>query len=290
MTGDAAVPRAEDLGVALDEKVAGSTEVVLLAVRSGRLAELVLQRALRPLRLDGSQLAVLYALSHARPDHALAHGDLCHLLAQTPSGVTRTVRRLESNGWVERLADPDDGRATVVALTADGHRRGALGMVRMVEAFEEAFSTAGVDDVSDLVPTLLRLVDLLGAGRRATLEDYSRVVSAHNSGADGPQPIGEQLRRARTARGLTQRELAARTGVGAPHLSKVESGKEQPGRELLERAAEALGLDVDELLLANGMLPGWVESRAATDPAGAAAALRRWAGVDRSGNGSSHSR
>jgi DNA-binding MarR family transcriptional regulator/transcriptional regulator with XRE-family HTH domain len=272
--------QAEALADTLDERVSGATEVVLLAVRSGRLAELVLQRALRPLGLDGSQLAVLYALAHTRPEHTLAHGDLCHLLAQTPSGVTRTVRRLEANGLVERLADPADGRATIVALTPEGHRRGAAGLVRMIDAFQDTFTTAGVDDVSELVPALARLVDLLGAGRATTLEEPRRVVSSHNSGGAGApgDAIGERLRQARTARNLTQRDVAARAGVGAPHLSKIEAGKEQPGRELLLRVAGVLGLDADELLLAAGLLPSWAAARAGLDPAGAAEALRRWAG------------
>lgn len=274
--------QAEALADTLDERVSGATEVVLLAVRSGRLAELVLQRALRPVGLDGSQLAVLYALAHTRPDHALAHGDLCLLLAQTPSGVTRTVRRLEASGLVERLADPDDGRATIVALTPEGHRRGADGLVRMIDAFQDAFTTAGVDDVSELVPALVRLVDLLGAGRVAMIDEPRRVASSHNFGSTGEtepaDAIGERLRRARTARGLTQREVATRAGVGAPHLSKVEAGKEQPGRDLLLRVATVLGLDADELLLAAGLLPSWAAARAELDPAGAVAALRRWAG------------
>ena len=265
--------QAEELADTLDERVSGATEVVLLAVRSGRLAELVLQRALRPIGLDGSQLAVLYALAQTRPEHLLAHGDLCHLLAQTPSGVTRTVRRLEANGLVERLADPDDGRATIVALTPEGH-----GLVRMIDAFQDTFTTAGVDDVSDLVPPLGRLVDLLGAGRLPSLEDAQRLVSSPNSRDAEAVSMGELLRQARAARGLTQREVATQLGVGAPHLSKVESGKEPAGRELLLRAAVVLGLDADELLLAAGLLPSWAAVRAELDPAGAAAALRRWAG------------
>jgi hypothetical protein len=193
--------------------------------------------------------------------------------------VTRTVRRLEGSGLVERLADPDDGRATIVALTAEGHRRGAVAMARMLEAFQDAFSAAGADDVSDLVEPLARLVDLLGVGRGAALADSARVVSSRNFAEPAAVPVGELLRRARLARGLTQKAVAATAGVGGPHLSKVEAGREQPGRDLLVRVAEVLGLDADELLLAAGMLPGWAATRAATDPVGAAAALRRWAGA-----------
>ena len=175
--------------------------------------------------------------------------------------------------------DPDDGRATIVALTAEGHRRGAVAMARMLEAFQDAFSAAGADDVSDLVEPLARLVDLLGVGRGAALADSARVVSSHNFAEHAAVPVGELLRRARLARGLTQKAVAATAGVGGPHLSKVEAGREQPGRELLVRVAEVLGLDADELLLAAGMLPGWAATRAGADPVGAAAALRRWAGA-----------
>ena len=59
--------------------------------------------------------------------------------------------------------------------------------------------------------------------------------------------IGDRIRCERLARSMRQRYLAESAGVGAPHISKIESGRENPSDELLERIAEVLGCDPDEL-------------------------------------------
>lgn len=46
--------------------------------------------------------------------------------------MTSLVQRLENEGWVVRDADPDDGRATLVTVTAEG--REALGAYRLAAA------------------------------------------------------------------------------------------------------------------------------------------------------------
>jgi transcriptional regulator with XRE-family HTH domain len=49
--------------------------------------------------------------------------------------------------------------------------------------------------------------------------------------------------------------LATKVGVGFPHISKIESGKESPSEELLQRIASALGASADELLLVANRVP-----------------------------------
>ena len=74
------------------------------------------------------------------------------------------------------------------------------------------------------------------------------VVLEHNSeGDERMNELGERLRELRVAAGLSQRELADRVGVGFPHISKVESGKERPSDELLVNVAPHLKVDADEL-------------------------------------------
>ncbi len=52
--------------------------------------------------------------------------------------------------------------------------------------------------------------------------------------------LGTTLRLLREAAGLTQGELARRTGMGKSQLSKYENGKELPKLESLERLLEVL--------------------------------------------------
>ncbi|MFM8478930.1 MAG: LexA family protein [Planctomycetaceae bacterium] len=62
------------------------------------------------------------------------------------------------------------------------------------------------------------------------------------------QHVGQLIRHARQARGISLRSLAAQIGIHFSHLSKVENGLDQIGRDALLRVAELLQLDPDLLL------------------------------------------
>ena len=53
---------------------------------------------------------------------------------------------------------------------------------------------------------------------------------------------------------LTVDELAARSGVSASHLSRVERGKRFPSAHILRKIAKPLGFDEDELFMLAGFL------------------------------------
>ena len=60
--------------------------------------------------------------------------------------------------------------------------------------------------------------------------------------------LHEQIRRLRTARGITQVELAHRLGVSKQSVSNWESNNIQPSIELLEKIAGLFGVTTDHLL------------------------------------------
>jgi len=60
--------------------------------------------------------------------------------------------------------------------------------------------------------------------------------------------VGERLRRLRDDRGLTQREAAARIGVGPPVLRRLEQGATNPSLAVLVSAARAFGVPLARLL------------------------------------------
>jgi DNA-binding MarR family transcriptional regulator len=64
------------------------------------------------------EYGVLYALAGA--EDGLRITDLIDDVLLTQAGVSRLVARLEKRGLVERLADPDDGRACRIVLTSEG--------------------------------------------------------------------------------------------------------------------------------------------------------------------------
>ncbi len=57
--------------------------------------------------------------------------------------------------------------------------------------------------------------------------------------------LGQMVFDRRTALGLTQAELAARTGMSQPQLSRLESGGATPTVPLLARLARALDAELD---------------------------------------------
>jgi len=87
---------------------------------------------------------------------------------------------------------------------------------------------------------------------------------------ESPSPsLGERLRGWRERRHLSQMALALRAEVSARHLSFVETGRAQPGRELVLRLADELEVplrDRNVLLMSGGFAPVF-EQRAFDDPA-----------------------
>jgi len=59
--------------------------------------------------------------------------------------------------------------------------------------------------------------------------------------------IGENLRRLRERRYLTQRELAARAGDSADTIVKLEQNRWEPRLRTIKKLAEALEVHPDEL-------------------------------------------
>jgi len=65
---------------------------------------------------------------------------------------------------------------------------------------------------------------------------------------DYAQIFGARLRELRTAAGLTQRELAARSGTSSAAISNFEAGNNAPTLGTLVRLADALECDVTTLV------------------------------------------
>lgn len=62
--------------------------------------------------------------------------------------------------------------------------------------------------------------------------------------------VGEEIREARKAAGLTQREMAARMGTSQPAVARLETGGAAATLSTLQRAAAALNLDLSVALVA----------------------------------------
>lgn len=65
---------------------------------------------------------------------------------------------------------------------------------------------------------------------------------------DGAQ-LGARLRALRLEAGLTQAELARRTGIHRPNIARVEAGRHTPSLETLARLAHAIGVPTTRVLV-----------------------------------------
>lgn len=60
--------------------------------------------------------------------------------------------------------------------------------------------------------------------------------------------LGDNLRRIRTKKGITQGDIAKSLEVSRGFVSNLENGKTNPTLATIARVAEALGVTTDELL------------------------------------------
>ena len=60
--------------------------------------------------------------------------------------------------------------------------------------------------------------------------------------------FGENLRRIRKSRRMTQAALAAATGLHSEHISNLERGRYMPRLFTVQKAAEGLGVTVEALI------------------------------------------
>lgn len=66
--------------------------------------------------------------------------------------------------------------------------------------------------------------------------------------------LGKILRQRRLLMPLTFQELAAKSGISASHLSRIERGERFPSAHILRKMAEALGFNEAELFTRAGYL------------------------------------
>jgi DNA-binding MarR family transcriptional regulator len=132
---------------------ATAEEAVLMAtIRVGRR----MRQRLPGEDLDFSLIPLLKALAH-RGELRLT--DLAGVLDLDASTVSRHVRTLEERGLVARTTDPDDGRATRLALTDEGRERLEAGASRRRALIAELLEDWSPEDRETLRRLLTRLAD-----------------------------------------------------------------------------------------------------------------------------------
>jgi transcriptional regulator with XRE-family HTH domain len=60
--------------------------------------------------------------------------------------------------------------------------------------------------------------------------------------------VGQRIKQAREAKGLTQEQLAEKVGLSASHMSVIERGVKPPKLETFVEIANELGVDANSIL------------------------------------------
>ena|SRR5215467_666603 len=106
-------------------------------LQTAHALEARLEAALDEAGLSGAKFSVLSELVRSR--EALPLSELASRLACVRSNMTQLVDRLEADGLVRRVADPNDRRSVKAQITDEGERRQADG-ARKVEALERGLA------------------------------------------------------------------------------------------------------------------------------------------------------
>lgn len=114
--------------------------------------------------------ALLLKLAHAGPMRA---SDLAEKLCSDPSTVSRQVAGLVKAGLVERQADPDDGRASILVPTAHGQAR----VDRMVEMRGRLFAPIVADWSAEDRAVFARLLTEFVHGLSINIEAVKNVAA-----------------------------------------------------------------------------------------------------------------
>jgi transcriptional regulator with XRE-family HTH domain len=87
--------------------------------------------------------------------------------------------------------------------------------------------------------------------------EEASVVRGKREGSPEPglATMGERLRRARTARGLSLRAIARQIGVSPSLISQVETGRAKPSVSTLYALANVLAISLDELMFTDAPAP-----------------------------------
>lgn len=173
--------------------------------------------------------------------------EICRgLVLREAGGMLRIIRALR------RRLDPSRGRrfeyvtlspreGEVLVILGDGESRAVRRPVSELDTGAEIIAIELIDDergakltLKDGVVFEIRVTDVLGPSG-----DGAQGFAALSF--DGSR-LGSRLRQLRLDAGLTQAELAERTGIHRPNIARVEAGRHTPSLDTLARLADAIGV------------------------------------------------
>ncbi|MGD9736578.1 MAG: MarR family winged helix-turn-helix transcriptional regulator [Solirubrobacterales bacterium] len=133
----------------------------------GRLVEALyglspIRRELQRLAGVEHAVAAVSVLSILARSEAIRISDIADALQVDLSVASRHLHALEEKGYVERIADPEDGRSSLVKLSSAGREKLEAAHRRLADGLAEALAGWEPAEVSALAEGLARLHATLG--------------------------------------------------------------------------------------------------------------------------------
>lgn len=150
---------------------------------------------------------------------------------------------------IQRQPQADYGEAALVMAVgivvdrigrlSDGDRQD------LYELVKELRNAQTSEDLESIRAAMVEILDQepLGAQRMDLSEELRRPAKLQN----WVDFVSRKLRELRTAAGITQVELAEKSGLPQSHISRLEAGQHSPSHTTLEKLANALGVPLSDL-------------------------------------------
>jgi DNA-binding MarR family transcriptional regulator len=126
---------------------------------------------------DTSPIFLLIKLAHLGPRRA---SDLAEQLCADPSTVSRQVAHLVKSGLVERKADPDDGRASILVPTELGRVKVREHAQRRGDTMKPVIADWSAQDRGDFLRLMNKYIEGIEAHREQMI---SIMLEHHGKGA-----------------------------------------------------------------------------------------------------------
>lgn len=118
----------------------GALGLLSLLIKSGRFAESRLDQSLDSAGLTFVKWRMLDALVNAKSPLSL--GKLAEHLNCVKSNITQLTDRLEAEGTVRRISDPEDRRSILMELTESGRSMHKAGVEALTMATRKLFAAS----------------------------------------------------------------------------------------------------------------------------------------------------
>ena len=148
---------------------------------------------------------------------------------------------------LEAVADGREGAAVMLALTVLRDRVRSLPAEDRQDLYELSKIIMTTDSAEEFEGAATAMYEILEKQPACGVSEMRFHAQPPAELAKWLKYVSKRIRDVRRAANLTQKELAAQTGLPQSHISRLENGKHSPSRTTLTKVAAATGKKLSDL-------------------------------------------